>query len=137
MGMCLRNTGTSTSMTLRNENNTVFLSALSGYFPFSMLSGKPVSEARCGCVRIAFTNTYEKCYREIAYSKVFLVLAILVILLRVKNDSIDYVLSSCKVDLAKLTNAGSRRSDVGQPSCSMKARSVYEVLELRFGVSLL
>ena len=58
-------------------------------------------------MRIAFTNKYEKCYREVAYSKVFLVRATLVILLRVKNDGIDYVLSSCKMVLAKLTNAGS------------------------------
>jgi hypothetical protein len=94
-------------MTLRNENSNVYLSILSGHVMFSVLSDKPFCEAECRCVWIAFTNKYEKCYREMAYSKAFLVRATQVIFLLVKNDSIDCVLSSFRMDLVKLTSAGS------------------------------
>jgi len=66
VGMCLRNTSTSTSITIRNEYSNVFLYILSDYFRFSMLSDNPVCEAWCSCLWIAFTNKYEKCSREMA-----------------------------------------------------------------------
>jgi hypothetical protein len=58
-------------------------------------------------VWIAFANKFEKRYREMTYSKVVLVRATLVILLRVKNDCIDLCYLRLRMDLVKLTNAGS------------------------------
>jgi hypothetical protein len=54
---------------------------------------------------VAFTNRCEKCYREMASSKVFLVRAMLAMALHVKHDSMECMLSAgCRMDRAKLTN---------------------------------
>jgi len=86
-------------------------------------------------------QTSMKCSLEMALSKVFLVRSTVVIVLPVKNDSIDCVLSSCRMDLREVDKCRFGiviyRSDDGQLSYSTKSRSVYEVLELRFVLRLL